>query len=199
VRPRDPRVSIVILVRNEVRPEIEVVSQTRDGKGNALACGFAYATGDIIVMFDADGSADPAEIPIFVKALTAGADFAKGTRFTSDSGGDGGSDDITLWRRLGNAVLNLVSNMLMGTRFTDLWYGDNAFWRDMLEVIALPPVDPPAGVGRQWGDGFDVETLITAGLPGQLADHRGAELSNWTGCSARATCPPSATASGCAA
>jgi glycosyltransferase involved in cell wall biosynthesis len=194
VRPRDPRISIVIPVRNEARnlevvlpqlpavhqivlvdgfsvddsvevarrcrPEIEVVSQTRNGKGNALACGFTYATGDVIVMFDADGSADPAEIPIFVKALTAGADFAKGTRFASDNGSEGGSDDITLWRRLGNAVLNRVTNKLMGTRFTDLCYGYNAFWRDMLDVIALPPVDLPAGGGRQLGDGFEVETLI---------------------------------------
>ena len=51
------------------------------GKGNALACGFAAATGDIIVMLDADGSTDPAEIPLFVAALLAGNDFAKGSRF----------------------------------------------------------------------------------------------------------------------
>ena len=50
-------------------PDVRVVTQTRRGKGNALACGFAAATGDIIVMLDADGSADPAEIPQFVEAL----------------------------------------------------------------------------------------------------------------------------------
>src|SRR2546430_11305202 len=58
-------------------PDIRVLHQTRRGKGNALACGFLAATGDVIVMFDADGSADPAEIPSFVDALVAGADFAK--------------------------------------------------------------------------------------------------------------------------
>jgi glycosyltransferase involved in cell wall biosynthesis len=47
------------------------------GKGNALACGFEAATGDVIAMVDADGSADPAEIPRFVAALLGGADFAK--------------------------------------------------------------------------------------------------------------------------
>src|ERR1700742_1710924 len=62
-------------------PGIRVVTQTRRGKGNALACGFAAATGDIIAMIDADGSTDPAEIPQFVDALTGGADFAKGPRF----------------------------------------------------------------------------------------------------------------------
>ena len=67
------------------------MQQTRTGKGNALACGFAACTGDIIVMIDADGSTDPAEIPLFVDALIAGADFVKGSRFAE--GGD--SHDIT--------------------------------------------------------------------------------------------------------
>ena len=87
-----------------VLPAAKVITQTRTGKGNALACGFAAATGDLIVMFDADGSADPAEIPAFVAALVGGADFAKGTRFTAG----GGSDDITPLRSAGNAGLNLV-------------------------------------------------------------------------------------------
>src|SRR6266704_1923360 len=73
------------------RPGITVVRQTRTGKGNALACGFDAAKGDIVVMFDADGSADPREIPAFIDALIAGADFAKGTRFHPE----GGSEDIT--------------------------------------------------------------------------------------------------------
>ena len=75
-----------------VLPWVRAITQTRKGKGNAMACGFAAATGDVIVMFDADGSADPAEIPAFVAALVAGADFAKGSRFAPG----GGSDDITL-------------------------------------------------------------------------------------------------------
>src|SRR3954470_8854182 len=57
-----------------LRPDVVVVRQNRRGKGNAMACGFAVATGDILVMLDADGSADPREIPRFVDALTAGAD-----------------------------------------------------------------------------------------------------------------------------
>ena len=68
-------------VARQLRPDVRVVNQTRMGKGNALACGFAAASGDIIVMIDADGSTDPGEIPRFVEALTAGADFAKGSRF----------------------------------------------------------------------------------------------------------------------
>ncbi len=75
-----------------LRPDITVIGQTRKGKGNALACGFAAATGDFIVMIDADGSNDPVEIPRFVDALKEGADFAKGSRFLDG----GGSHDISL-------------------------------------------------------------------------------------------------------
>src|SRR3954467_8673033 len=88
-----------IEVARRLRPDVKVVHQTRKGKGNALACGFAAATGDIIVMFDADCSADPDEIPRFVRALTDGADFAKGSRFRPG----GGSADLTWMRRVGNA------------------------------------------------------------------------------------------------
>jgi glycosyltransferase involved in cell wall biosynthesis len=55
-----------------VRPGITVVEQTRTGKGNALACGLESARGDVVVMLDADGSADPGEIPAFVEALASG-------------------------------------------------------------------------------------------------------------------------------
>jgi Glycosyl transferase family 2 len=140
-----------------VLPWVRTIAQTRKGKGNAMACGFAAATGDVIVMFDADGSADPAEIPSFVSALVAGADFAKGSRFATG----GGSDDITLLRRSGNAGLNGVANALFGTSYTDLCYGYNAFWADLLPILDLPAVDAPAPAdGMLWGDGFEIETVL---------------------------------------
>src|SRR5918998_4345899 len=46
-------------VARRLRPDVRIVLQERRGKGDAVACGFAAATGDIIVMLDADGSADP--------------------------------------------------------------------------------------------------------------------------------------------
>jgi glycosyltransferase involved in cell wall biosynthesis len=145
-------------VARELRPDVVVVHQSRTGKGNALACGFAACTGDIIVMIDADGSTDPAEIPLFVDKLVAGADFVKGSRF--DHGGH--SDDITPLRKLGNDGLNLVVNVLFGTRFTDLCYGYNAFWRSVVPVLDLPDTRLPRPVGgaKLWGDGFEIETMI---------------------------------------
>jgi glycosyltransferase involved in cell wall biosynthesis len=133
-----------IAVAQLVRPDVRVVLQDGRGKGNALACGFTAATGDIIVMLDADGSTDPAEIDRFLEPLLAGADFAKGSRFIAG----GGSTDITPLRKLGNQMLNGTVNVLLGTRYTDLCYGYNAFWRHCLDEINLN------------ADGFEVETLI---------------------------------------
>ena len=147
-----------IAVARELRPDVVVVQQTRTGKGNALACGFAACTSDIIVMIDADGSTDPAEIPLFVAKLVAGADFVKGSRF--DHGGD--SHDITPLRKLGNDGLNVVVNVLFGTRFTDLCYGYNAFWAKVVPTLDLPDTSlpRPADGSKLWGDGFEIETMI---------------------------------------
>jgi glycosyltransferase involved in cell wall biosynthesis len=133
------------------------IAQTRRGKGNALACGFAAASSDIIVMIDADGSTDPAEIPRYVEALVTGADYAKGSRFIDG----GGSDDITPLRKYGNYGLNALVNILFRAKFTDLCYGYNAFWSRCLTVMRLPD---SGDAEAQWGDGFEVETLINVRL-----------------------------------
>ena len=109
-------------------------------------------------MIDADGSADPGEIPRFVHALVSGADFAKGTRFAAG----GGSSDITRLRRLGNRLLGAVVNLSYGTHYSDLCYGFNVFWQKYVPVLGLDITSPPSprGDGRLWGDGFEIETLI---------------------------------------
>ena len=130
------------------RPSIRIVHQSGKGKGDALRLGFEAVTGDAIVMLDADGSADPAEIPRFIDSLWAGADFAKGSRFIDG----GGSEDITPLRRAGNRGLVTSVNLLYGTRYSDLCYGYNAFWTRCLPYISLDV------------DGFEVETLINVRL-----------------------------------
>jgi len=128
----------------EELPSIRVVTQSGRGKGDAFQAGFAAVTGDIIVMLDADGSADPDEIPRFVDSLVGGADFAKGSRYVPG----GGSADMTRIRQLGNWALSRTANLLYGTDYTDLCYGYNAFWVQCLPYIS---VDVP---------GFEVETLV---------------------------------------
>jgi glycosyltransferase involved in cell wall biosynthesis len=131
-------------VARRCRPDVEIVLESTPGKGAALRAGFAAATGDILVMLDADGSADPAEIPRFMETLAEGADFAKGTRFLEQ----GGSADLTPLRGLGNHVLTGTVNALFGTSYSDLCYGYNAFWRHCLPTLQIDC------------SGFEVETLI---------------------------------------
>jgi glycosyltransferase involved in cell wall biosynthesis len=131
-------------VARSLRPDVRCVLQSGRGKGDALRTGFALCTGDIIVMLDADGSTDAAEIPRFVAALCNGADFVKGSRFAQG----GGSTDITRIRRAGNRALNALVNVLYGTSYTDLCYGYNAFWARCLPYMRVDC------------SGFEVETLI---------------------------------------
>ena len=131
-------------VARALYPDVKVVEQIGKGKGDALRAGFQAATGDIIVMLDADGSTLPSEIPGYVGALLAGADFAKGSRFAQG----GGSEDISFGRWLGNTGLVILGNILFRGRYTDLCYGYNAFWRQHLQLLALD------------ADGFEIETMM---------------------------------------
>src|ERR1051326_5009339 len=125
-------------------PTIRIVEQMGKGKGDAIKMGIAAATGNIIVLLDADGSADPLEISDFVDVLLVGNDFAKGSRFLKN----GKSHDITLLRRTGNYGLILLVNILFKTHFTDLCYGYNAFWKYCATHIDID------------SDGFEIETLL---------------------------------------
>jgi hypothetical protein len=136
-----------------IRPDIKVVLETAKGKGAALRAGFAAATGELIVMIDADCSMEPAEIDRFVSMMCHGYDFVKGSRFMAG----GGSSDITRIRDWGNRVLTTSVNVLFKTKFSDLCYGYIGFHRNHLAALNLQ------------SDGFEIETelithAITAGL-----------------------------------
>ena len=95
-------------------------------------------------MIDADGSTDPEEMGMFVRYLRSGADFVKGSRFLQGAG----TSDMTGLRMWGNKGLTMLVNLLFGGRYSDLCYGYNAFWRDVLPVLQLD------------ADGFEIETLM---------------------------------------
>jgi glycosyltransferase involved in cell wall biosynthesis len=126
----------------ELRPDIRIVEQPGRGKGDALRAGFAAARGDIVIAIDADGSTDPVEIPAFVGALLSGADYVRGSRFIPG----GGTDDMTLTRKIGNYGLMVLCRLLFGARFTDLNYGFTGFWLRELSTLDLR------------SDGFEIET-----------------------------------------
>jgi glycosyltransferase involved in cell wall biosynthesis len=124
---------VTLTTARSCRPDIRVVRQEGIGKGDALRSGFLAATGDIIVMIDADGSMSPQEIGHYLHFLANGYDFVKGSRFI----GGGGSLDISKFRSLGNKFLLTVFNTLYDARLTDLCYGFCAFHRRYLEHLSL--------------------------------------------------------------
>ena len=139
-RSTDRTVDVVLALR----PDAVIVNDKRPGKGAALRAGFAAATGDYVVMLDADGSMDPQEIEHFIEALDRGAHMAKGSRFLDG----GGTADMSYLREAGNRGLLILANILFGASNTDLCYGYAAFRRH--EVLGL---DLDA-------DGFEIETQL---------------------------------------
>lgn len=133
-----------VCIARQVCPNIRVVPQRGCGKGAAMRTGFEEAVGDYIVVLDADGSMDPAEIDYYICALESGYDLVKGSRELRG----GGSLDLTPLRRWGNRALVTTVNLTWGSELTDLCYGYLAFRRDRLEDLALT------------GRGFEIETEI---------------------------------------
>jgi glycosyltransferase involved in cell wall biosynthesis len=125
-------------------PTIRIVEQTGRGKGNALREGFFECTGDVVVALDADGSMDPSEMGSFVKLVAEGFDYVKGSRMLPG----GSSADLTRLRSLGNWVFRSLTNILTGSRYSDLCYGYFAFRRGTIDALDLR------------SDGFEIETEI---------------------------------------
>ena len=120
-------------VAREIYPAVCVTTQPGRGKGDAIRHGIQQATGEIVVTVDADGSMDLKDISKFVNFLTQGYDFAKGSRFLPGAG----TKDMTRHRLFGNWVFTTLTNILYGTRYTDITYGYNAFWRRSVENIRV--------------------------------------------------------------
>jgi glycosyltransferase involved in cell wall biosynthesis len=140
-------------VARAILPGVVVVTQHCRGKGDAARVAFAAASGDLIVMIDADGSMEPGEIHRFVTPLMNGYDFVKGSRFLAG----GGSTDLTTVRKIGNHMLVRMVNSMFLVRLTDLCYGFCSFRRECLPALALT------------AHGFEIETeLIVHALKANL-------------------------------
>jgi glycosyltransferase involved in cell wall biosynthesis len=133
-------------VARRVRPDVRIVKEMTPGKGAALRAGFAAASGDYVVMLDADGSMEPGEIDRYVALLDEGYDVVKGSRFLAG----GGTTDISRVRALGNLSLLAVANWIYRVRFTELCYGYMAFRRAAIERLRLTAT------------GFEIETQIVS-------------------------------------
>ena len=138
-----------ILARVADLPQVQVILKEKNaGKGAALRTGFEHATGDFVIVQDADLEYDPRDIPPIIQPLIRGeADIVYGSRFIGEV-----VHDKSFVHRLGNWVLTQASNLFSGLKLTDMETCYKAFTREAMEAVEIEQ------------DRFGIEPEITAKL-----------------------------------
>jgi glycosyltransferase involved in cell wall biosynthesis len=139
----------------DILPQLEgtlidklVMHEKNAGKGAALRTGFGHATGDVVVVQDADLEYDPRELPMLLKPILSGkADAVYGSRFLG-----GPHRVLFFWHSVGNRVLTLLSNMLTDVNLTDMETCYKMVRRELLQSLPLS------------ADRFGIEPELTARL-----------------------------------
>ena len=125
-----------------------VIMQTTKGYGGAFAEGVGAATGEIVVLMDADGSHNPSDIPLLVEKIHEGYDYVMAIRYARGSR----SDDDTVIRHIGNMFFTFLVNLIHRVYVADALYLFTAIRRDSFHLIA------PKSTGFE----YCVEILIRA-------------------------------------
>jgi glycosyltransferase involved in cell wall biosynthesis len=116
---------------NKLKTFLHPVNQ---GKGAALKTALRHATGEVIIVQDADLEYDPKDYPVLLQPIQAGlADVVYGTRFA----GGGAHRVLFFWHSMGNHLLTMISNMLTNLNLSDMEVGYKVFRAEVLKGIEL--------------------------------------------------------------
>ena len=124
------------ILRNQVEPRVArvIYHERNQGKGAALRTGFGAATGDLVIVQDADLEYDPLDYPRLIEPFLAGkADVVFGSRFSGASS----VRVLYYWHYVGNRILTTFSNMLTNVNLTDMEVCYKVFRREVIQKIEI--------------------------------------------------------------